>query len=213
MTESDLLAALREHRAVAIVRGRDAAAALDSVLTLAGEGVGLIEVSLSSTGAWDVIASARPRLGDGVRLGVGTVLTEADARRAAGEGAAFVVTPAATAGAAAARQLGLAVLEGAHSPSEVLAAHLAGSAAVKLFPASLGGPGYVSALRDPFPEIPLVPVGGVALELVGEYLAAGAVAVGIGSPLLGDAAHGGDRAALAARARRLLAALHELGPA
>jgi 2-dehydro-3-deoxyphosphogluconate aldolase/(4S)-4-hydroxy-2-oxoglutarate aldolase len=84
----------------------------------------------------------------------------------------------------------------------VWAAHQRGAAAVKLFPASLGGPAYVRALVDPFPDVPLVPVGGVDAAAAAAYLAAGAVAVGVGSPLLGDAATGGDLAALAERARQ-----------
>jgi 2-dehydro-3-deoxyphosphogluconate aldolase/(4S)-4-hydroxy-2-oxoglutarate aldolase len=203
----DLLALLRRHRLVAIVRGRDPDASLSSLLTLAEEGVVLMEVSLSGAEPWLVIERAKVALGDGVELGVGTVRSVDDARRAAGSGASFVVTPAATDGAAEARSLGLPLLPGAFSPSEVLAAHLGGAAAVKLFPASLGGPGYVAALRDPFPDIPLVPVGGVALASIGEYLSSGAVAVGVGSPLLGDAPHGGDLAALRDRAHLVLGEL------
>lgn len=80
----------------------------------------------------------------------------------------------------------------------------AGASAVKLFPASSGGVQYLRALRDPFPAVPFVPVGGVDEEAARAYLAAGAVAVGVGSPLLGDAASGGPLAGLRERARRYL---------
>jgi 2-dehydro-3-deoxyphosphogluconate aldolase/(4S)-4-hydroxy-2-oxoglutarate aldolase len=210
MTSRDLLSSLRQQRVVAIVRGRDVKASIAAALALAEEGLVLMEVSLSGAEPWEVIEQARAALGDDAQLGVGTVRSAADVQRAVAAGVSFVVTPAATEGGDEARRVGLPLLAGAFSPSEVLGAHERGAAAVKLFPASLGGPGYVSALRDPFPDVPLVPVGGVAISSVPDYLHAGAVAVGIGSPLLGDAPHGGDLATLRHRARRLLAELADL---
>jgi 2-dehydro-3-deoxyphosphogluconate aldolase/(4S)-4-hydroxy-2-oxoglutarate aldolase len=93
------------------------------------------------------------------------------------------------------------------TPTEVAAAWAAGATAVKVFPVSaVGGPAYLKAVRAPLPEVPLVPTGGVGIDDIGAYLAAGAVAVGIGSPLVGDAGDpGGDLAALAERARRAVA--------
>ncbi|WP_253908621.1 hypothetical protein [Arthrobacter sp. H41] len=85
-----------------------------------------------------------------------------------------------------------------------------GAAAIKLFPASLGGPRYLSALRDPFPDIPFVPVGGVDQGAAVDYLSRGALGVGIGSPLIGDAASGGDLPALRSRARQFLSAAEGL---
>lgn len=201
----NLLDTLRAHRLLAIVRGPDPQAALDSVLTLADSGVNLIEVSLTTAGALDTIARARAALGPGFALGAGTVLTETDARQAADAGANFLVTPAIAPSLAEAARLGLPVLAGALTPSEVVQATLAGAAAVKLFPASIGGPGYLRALHDPFPQTAFVPVGGVDAPLAEQYLKAGAVAVGVGSPLLGDAVHGGDLAALRERAQAFIA--------
>ena len=86
----------------------------------------------------------------------------------------------------------------------VAAALALGAEAVKLFPASAGGPAYLSALRQPFPDVPFVPVGGVGVAEAEAYLAAGAIAVGVGSPLVGDAASGGDLTALAERAARFV---------
>src|SRR5690606_9494033 len=123
-----------------------------------------------------------------------------DARRVGDAGASYVVTPASAEGERIAHELGLPVLAGALTPTEILAAHQAGAAAVKLFPASTHGPGYVRALRDPLPHVPLVPVGGVDSEAACAYLAAGALAVGVGSPLVGDAASGGSLDALRKRA-------------
>ncbi|HEY0497716.1 MAG TPA: bifunctional 4-hydroxy-2-oxoglutarate aldolase/2-dehydro-3-deoxy-phosphogluconate aldolase, partial [Kutzneria sp.] len=93
---------------------------------------------------------------------------------------------------------------GALTPTEIESAVSVGAEAVKLFPASLGGPAYLSALRQPFPDVPFVPVGGVGLAETESYLAAGAIAVGVGSPLVGDAAAGGDLSALAERAARFV---------
>lgn len=201
----NLLDALHSRRVLAIIRGTDPGAAVRSALTLAEEGVTLIEVSLTTPDAFGVISRARAELGADVDLGAGTVVTAQEANRAADAGAGFAVTPAIVPGLRAAAARGLPLLCGALSPAEVVTAVQHGAAAVKLFPASLGGPRYLRALRDPFPEVPFVPVGGVDADAAREYFAAGAVAVGVGSPLLGDAASGGSLSDLRVRARRFLA--------
>jgi 2-dehydro-3-deoxyphosphogluconate aldolase/(4S)-4-hydroxy-2-oxoglutarate aldolase len=196
----NLLEALHTHRLLAIVRGPDPEAALAAVLVLAESGIALIEVSLTGADALGTIRRARAALGPGFGLGAGTVLTAEDARAAADAGAAFLVTPALAPSLGEAARLGLPVLAGALTPTEVVQAQAAGATAVKLFPASLGGPQYLAALRDPFPHTPFVPVGGVDADGAREYLRRGAAAVGVGSPLLGDAVHGGDLDALRERA-------------
>jgi 2-dehydro-3-deoxyphosphogluconate aldolase/(4S)-4-hydroxy-2-oxoglutarate aldolase len=206
----DLLALLRERRLLAIVRGRRGEATLDTVLTLAREGVSLIEVSLTSDKALDVITRARAELGHQAIIGAGTVVTAQDARDAHAAGAEFMVTPGLGAGADEAQRRGLPVIAGALTPTEVIAAQAAGADAVKLFPASaLGGPQYLRALRAPFPGVPFVPVGGVDAESARRYLELGAVAVGVGSPLIADAADGGDISALRDRARAFRAITDE----
>ncbi|WP_435204165.1 bifunctional 4-hydroxy-2-oxoglutarate aldolase/2-dehydro-3-deoxy-phosphogluconate aldolase [Micromonospora sp. bgisy143] len=196
----NLLDELRTHRLLAIVRGPDPAAALTAVLTLAENGVALIEVSLTSADGLGVIRRARAALGSDYALGAGTVLSVEAARAAADAGAGFLVTPALAPSVAEADRLGLPVLAGALTPTEVVQADSAGATAVKLFPASLGGPDYLGALRDPFPDTAFVPVGGIDADSARRYLDRGAVAVGVGSPLLGDAVRGGDPAALRERA-------------
>ena len=206
----NLLAELRSRRLLAIIRGTDPGAAVRSALTLAQEGVTLIEVSLTTPDAFGVISRARAELrgtsrpGAGVHVGAGTVVSAEDAAQAVGAGADFVVTPAIVPGIATVTERGLPLLCGALSPTDVVTAVEQGAVAVKLFPASLGGARYLRALRDPFPEVPFVPVGGVDADAAREYLAAGATAVGVGSPLLGDAASGGSLDDLRARARRFL---------
>ncbi|RKT12204.1 2-keto-3-deoxy-phosphogluconate aldolase [Streptomyces sp. 1114.5] len=196
------------YRTLAIVRGSNRDAALRTVLVLAEEGITAAEVSLTTPDALWVIEQARRELGPHATLGAGTVLTGEDAARAADAGASFLVTPGL--GDDLRRTTSeLPLLIGALTPSEVIAATENGALAVKLFPASLGGPGYLKALRDPFPGVPFVSVGGVDAALARTYLAAGAVAVGVGSPLVGDAAGGGDLNALRARAAGWRTALTE----
>ncbi|MDH6493852.1 MULTISPECIES: bifunctional 4-hydroxy-2-oxoglutarate aldolase/2-dehydro-3-deoxy-phosphogluconate aldolase [unclassified Streptomyces] len=206
----DLRAALADRRLVAIVRGGDPDAALRTVLALAEEGIDLIEVSLSSVDALAVIARSAAELGPHRPIGAGTVLTADDARAAQDAGAAFAVTPGLGAGADTARELGLPVLAGVMTPTEVITAQAQGADALKLFPAAhAGGPAYLTALRAPFPDAAFVPVGGVDLEAARAYLTAGATAVGVGSPLVADAADGGSLSALRRRARAFRNAVEE----
>lgn len=201
----DLLALLKAHRVVGIIRGSSPELAVAAGRALVAAGVPLVEVSLVTPGALEAIAE----LGrvPGCVAGAGTVVTRQDAEAVASAGASFVVTPAVTEGITVAAALGMPVLGGAQTATEALSALRAGAAAVKLFPASIGGPAFLRALRDPFPSIAFVPVGGVDLPIAREYLRVGALAVGVGGPLVGDAASGGSLAALAERAR----AFAELG--
>ncbi|MBQ1100638.1 bifunctional 4-hydroxy-2-oxoglutarate aldolase/2-dehydro-3-deoxy-phosphogluconate aldolase [Streptomyces sp. b94] len=205
MDLTDFTARLSRDRLAAVVRGRSADAALRTVLTLVEEGIGLVEVSLNTDDACGVIARAARAVGEDAVVGAGTVVTRDDLLRAQDAGATWVVTPTGGDAVAAAAQRGMPVLAGALTPTEAAAAMAAGATAVKLFPASLGGPAYLRALKDPFPDMPLVPVGGVDADLAPEYFAAGALAVGVGSPLVGDAAHGGELDGLRGRARRFRA--------
>ncbi|MGD1223041.1 MULTISPECIES: bifunctional 4-hydroxy-2-oxoglutarate aldolase/2-dehydro-3-deoxy-phosphogluconate aldolase [Streptomyces] len=209
----ELPAALAAQRLVAIVRGGDADAALHTVLALAEEGVELVEVSLSGADALKVIARAREVLGPERPLGAGTVLTADDARAAHRAGANFVVTPGLGDGVRAAQDLGLPVLAGVFTPTEIIAARAMGADALKVFPvAQAGGAAYLKALRGPFPDTPFVPVGGVDEAAARACLAAGATAVGVGSPLVGDAADGGSLTALRDRARAFRAVVGEVTP-
>jgi len=207
-TPLDLLGELRANRLVAILRGRDPNAIVNSALTLAESGIVLLEVSLSSASALDCIETlAAEFLGSPVILGAGTVVEPGDARRCRDAGARFAVTPAMGAGVLEAVELRLPVLAGALTPTEVVAVHAAGASAAKIFPASVFGPGYLRALAAPLPHIPLFAVGGIDAEHIPDYLAAGAVGVGVASPLLQDAGEGGDLVALRARAAAFLRAV------
>jgi 2-dehydro-3-deoxyphosphogluconate aldolase/(4S)-4-hydroxy-2-oxoglutarate aldolase len=195
-----MLELLRTQRVVGIIRGKDTDAAIATGRVLFACGIGLVEVSLTTPRGLDAIAALADGAPDGCLVGAGTVLTEADVRSVVDAGARFVVTPAITDAVGAATAAGLPVLGGAFTASEALTALREGAVAVKLFPASVGGPAYLKALRDPFPTVPFVPVGGVDLAVAREYLRVGAIAVGVGSPLVGDAASGGSLEALRERA-------------
>src|SRR5215469_7291017 len=189
-TSTRLLADLRRERLLAIIRGNDPDAVVRCVLVLVEEGIRLVEVSLTGTGAAAALRAAVAEVGDAARVGAGTVRSGEDARRAVDAGACFAVTPALGDGVEYCVGAGLPVLGGALTPTEVTRAIEAGVTAVKLFPAGLGGVDYLRALRQPFPDVPLIPVGGVDANVTPAYLRAGAIAVGVGSPLIGDAADG-----------------------
>jgi 2-dehydro-3-deoxyphosphogluconate aldolase / (4S)-4-hydroxy-2-oxoglutarate aldolase len=193
---------------VAILRGRRAEQ-LDAVLgVLVEAGIRSLEITLNTPGALAAIRRCGTRFGLDVTVGAGTVRTVADVDAAVEAGAAYLVSPHTDpALAERARQLGAAYLPGAFTPTEIVAAWNAGAAAVKLFPARLGGPRYLRDIREPLPDIPIVPTGGVSAENAAEWFAAGAVAVGAGGTLIGDALDGGDLSALAARATALLKAV------
>ncbi|NHI19725.1 bifunctional 4-hydroxy-2-oxoglutarate aldolase/2-dehydro-3-deoxy-phosphogluconate aldolase [Phycicoccus endophyticus] len=199
-----VLGELAASPVVAILRGGDARATCAVGRTLLGEGVRWLEVTTNSPGWQDALGELA---GDGSRVGAGTVRSPQQVDDAAAAGATFVVSPD-TDGAVGRRalELGLAWLPGAMTPTEVVAAHRLGATAVKVFPVgSVGGPEYVRAVRAPLDDIPLVPTGGVALGDIPAYLAAGAVAVGLGSPLVGDSLRGGSLEALGERARTAMA--------
>jgi 2-dehydro-3-deoxyphosphogluconate aldolase/(4S)-4-hydroxy-2-oxoglutarate aldolase len=204
MPRTDFVGHLTEARLMAIVRAPDADGAVRAALAICDAGVRLVEISLTTPGALDAIARLRSEAPPEVWVGAGTVLTARDVTDVLAAGAGFVVTPALAESVDAAVAAGVPVAAGAFTPSEVVAALQRGADVVKVFPASILGPGYLRALRDPFPGVPFMAVGGVGADAARDFLAAGAVAVGVGGPLLGDAATGGDLAALRGRAQELI---------
>jgi 2-dehydro-3-deoxyphosphogluconate aldolase/(4S)-4-hydroxy-2-oxoglutarate aldolase len=206
--DPDRLAPLREAVVVAVLRAPSAEAAVLATDALVAGGVTGIEVTYSTPDAAEVIRQVRARHGDGVYLGAGTVLTAAHAAEAVAAGAEFLVSPGTeTALAAAMLETGATVLSGALTPSEVMAALTSGVHVVKLFPASLGGPSFLKALRGPFPHVSFVPTGGVNPSNLTDWLAAGAVAVGAGGELCSTAAMAaGDWAAITRVAAQFSAA-------
>jgi 2-dehydro-3-deoxyphosphogluconate aldolase / (4S)-4-hydroxy-2-oxoglutarate aldolase len=194
-------------RVVAILRAEDTGRAEAVVDVLVEHGIRCLELTLTTKGAVETVERLAGRVPAEVELGVGTVLTAANVDRCVDAGARFVVSPSVDAQVvAAALRRGIASYPGAMTPTEIHAAWTAGATAVKLFPAGSLGIGHLTAVRAPLPHIPLLPTGGVAVDAVGAWLRAGAVAVGMGSPLIGDALDpGGDLGALAERTRQVCA--------
>ena len=174
---------LLKSGAVAIVRTADQASCQEAADAIVGAGLNSIEITLTTPGAFDVIASlaARPN----VCVGVGTVLTTSDVANAAKAGATFVVSPNTNPEViAATKKAGLISIPGVATPSDVAAALAAGADVLKLFPASSYGPAHLKALRDPFPGNLWCPTGGLSVAAVPDWFAAGANMVGLGGPLL-----------------------------
>ena len=208
-TEHPDLARLRRARLLAVLRAPSEQSALQAISTLVANGVNGIEVTFSTPNAPDVIAAAIAEHGDNAFIGAGTVRTPEQAREAAQAGARFLVSPGTLPEVAEAMiATGRLVMTGALTPSEIMLAEQLGVDVMKVFPGSLGGPNYLAALRGPFPNVPLMPTGGVSPENLAEWFAAGAIAVGAGGDLVpAEALVRGDMAEISNRAGRFLAAL------
>jgi len=184
MTASETIRRLREAGVLAVLRAPSAAHAVAAGDALVRGGVTGLEITYSTPDAAAAIRELVARHGDAALVGAGTVTTPAQAEEAADAGAAFLVSPGTDEQVARAMTAtGRAVMTGALTPSEVMRALSLGADVVKIFPASLGGPALLRALRGPFPDAPLMPTGGVTSENIPDWIAAGAVAVGAGGDL------------------------------
>lgn len=204
---TDVLARLTSPPVIAILRAASAARLPDLCEVIYASGIRVLEFTFTTPGALDAMAETRRRLPADAVLGTGTVMTVADVDASVDAGADFMVSPVTLPELLRrASASGLPYFPGAVTPTEIITAWRAGAVAVKISPCGpVGGAAYVRAVRAPMPDIPLMPTGGIGVDEVGDYLAAGAVAVGIGGPLQGDAAlPGGDLDALAKRARQAL---------
>lgn len=194
MQPEPVVDALRRAGVLAVLRAPSAEAAVSAVDALVAGGVTGIEITYSTPDADAAISEVARRHGDRIYLGAGTVLTEAQAGEAVAAGASFLVSPGTDeALVPVLRATGAAVFTGALTPSEVMAALRLEVDAVKVFPAALGGPAYLKALRGPFPDVPFMPTGGVSAANIGDWLAAGAVAVGAGGELCSASAMAAGR--------------------
>jgi 2-dehydro-3-deoxyphosphogluconate aldolase/(4S)-4-hydroxy-2-oxoglutarate aldolase len=203
---------LRRGRVVAILRGSTGEHLRGTAMTLLQEGVRCLEVTTNTPGALAAVRALRDELAsDEVCLGLGTVRTIGQVDQAADAGASFVVSPGTSASVGRrAAERGLRWYPGAATATEVETAWELGATAVKIFPAgSLGGPGFLRALQGPLDDVPLIPTGGVEVADVAAYLATGALALGMGTPLVGTALDDGDVTSLAARARAVMASIAE----
>jgi 2-dehydro-3-deoxyphosphogluconate aldolase/(4S)-4-hydroxy-2-oxoglutarate aldolase len=178
-------AAIEASGVVAIIRTKDPSRVLDIVGALRRGGVRTLEITMSVPGAVEMIREVSRSLPEGFLLGAGTVLDAATVERVVDAGARFVVAPVLDLDTVrACNERGVPVLPGCFTPTEMLQAWRAGADAIKVFPATALGPGYLKDVHAPLPQLKLVPVGGVTCENAGTWIAAGAVAVGIGSALV-----------------------------
>lgn len=186
MNGTALLKRIRETAVVPIVRTPDAESAISAVEALLEGGIDCVEITMTVANAIRALETVADRYGNKVLLGAGTVLDPETARACILAGAHFIVTPALNRRTIEmARRYSKPVFPGGLTPTEVLTAWEAGADAVKVFPCSaLGGAKYIRALKAPLPQVELFPTGGVNLETIGEFLAAGSTAVGVGSELV-----------------------------
>ena len=185
MANRDTLEQIRQVGVVAIMRARSADQLLAAADAIRSGGLNAIEVTMTTPGALNLISQATALYGNDVLFGVGSVLDPESARAAILAGAHFVVCPTLNFGTIElCRRYNVTVMPGAYTPTEILAAWEAGADMVKVFPASIGGPAYVRAVKAPLPQIRLMPVGGVDLTTTADFIRAGAEVVGVGSELV-----------------------------
>lgn len=179
-----VLKTIGEHGAILVVRCENEEEAVNGIRAVYEGGIRAVEVTFTTPGAPGIIRRVKHEFGDSVLLGAGTVLTPEQAEDAVDAGALYLIAPNTDEKViGAAKRLGVIAIPGAFTPTEVVRAWDLGADAVKIFPASHGGPAYIKALRAPLPQIPMIPTGGVDERTVGDFFKAGAFAVGAGGAL------------------------------
>ncbi len=197
---------IEEVGIVAVIRLKDPGKVRAVVDALAEGGARVLEVTMTVPGAVDLIRQIAPTLPEGFLLGAGTVTDARTAGAVIDAGATFVVGPVYCPDViAACHERGVPAVPGCFSPTEIFAAHENGADIVKVFPATMLGPQFIKDVRAPLPQLKLMPTGGVTIENAGEWIRAGAVAVGVGSALVdARAIDGGQYSVITANARRLI---------
>ena len=207
MSKSETLRRILEVGIIPVVRARSADEAMRAVDAIKEGGVSVLEITMTVPGAVRVIEELARRYQNEALVGAGTVLDQETARACILAGAEFIVSPALDlATIACCHRYSVAVMPGAMTPTEVLAAWSAGADLVKVFPAnSLGGASYIKNLKAPLPQVEMVPTGGVSLATAADFIKAGAAALGVGSDLVDTKAleEGNDRL-ISERARRFV---------
>jgi 2-dehydro-3-deoxyphosphogluconate aldolase / (4S)-4-hydroxy-2-oxoglutarate aldolase len=204
---------LAGSRVIAVLRTSQVSALAPVCDVLVEEGILSLELTLTTPGLLDALEELVDRYGNSADVGVGTVVTESEAQWVMDCGAQYLVTPTMTLPVVdLAVRRKIAVFPGGLTPTELAAGWRAGATAVKIFPAETVGAGYLKHLRGPFPDLEAIPSGGVDLDATRAWLAAGAAAVSIGGPLLGDALKGGELSALRDRCRAVRAVVAATAP-
>ncbi len=205
MTHSEIIQRIKKLAIVPIVRTPDSKSALAAVEAVCEGGIDCVEITMTVANALRAIEAIADRHGDKILLGAGTVLDPETARSCMLAGAQFFVTPSLNHKTIEmARRYSRPIFPGGLTPTEILTAWEAGADGVKVFPCNaLGGAKYIKSVKAPLPHVELVPTGGVNLETIGEFLAAGSMAVGIGSELIdAQSVASGNYAAVTERARK-----------
>ncbi|MGA3245887.1 MAG: bifunctional 4-hydroxy-2-oxoglutarate aldolase/2-dehydro-3-deoxy-phosphogluconate aldolase [Bacteroidota bacterium] len=185
MKRSEVLSRIIESGVVAVIRMKDTKRLLKVIEAVRQGGVRSIEITMTVPGAIEIIRQLSTVVPPDVLLGAGTVVDEGTANQVIDAGAKFVVGPVLNLGIISlCGKRDVVVMPGCYTPTEILTAWNAGADIIKVFPATSLGPKYFKDLRGPFPDIRLMPTGGVTIDNVGEWIAAGACAVGVGSDLL-----------------------------
>ncbi|MFB6272031.1 MAG: bifunctional 4-hydroxy-2-oxoglutarate aldolase/2-dehydro-3-deoxy-phosphogluconate aldolase [Salinibacter sp.] len=200
---------LTEHGAVAVIRTNDASVLPAIAEALLEGGITAIELTMTTPNVLSSIEAVRQIVGEAGIVGIGSVTDPEAAHDAVGAGAEFVVSPVLKSEIVhAAHEHDAPAVPGAFTPTEAQRAHEAGADLVKIFPASVGGPDHIRALKSPLPHLDLMPTGGISLDAAGEWLRAGATAVGVGSALLDGAdLEREDPTQITSNARRLRGSL------
>jgi 2-dehydro-3-deoxyphosphogluconate aldolase/(4S)-4-hydroxy-2-oxoglutarate aldolase len=182
---SDVLNEVNAGKMVAIIRAPSSELLVDVAKAIYEGGIRVIEVTMTVPNALEIIAEVHRQIGDKIILGAGSVIDSETARAAMLAGAEFIVSPVVRHDVIqCCKRYGKAVMPGAFTPTEILTAWEAGADVVKVFPANIGGPGYLKAVKAPLPQVQLMPTGGVNLETLESFMDAGACAVGLGSSLV-----------------------------
>jgi 2-dehydro-3-deoxyphosphogluconate aldolase / (4S)-4-hydroxy-2-oxoglutarate aldolase len=186
MTKQDVLRAISDVGLVPVVRAQSPDEALRVTEAIREGGVHVLEITMTVPGALSVMEQLTARFGSDMVLGAGTVLDPETARTCILAGARFVVSPALHLGTIeTCRRYSVAVMPGALTPTEVLAAWTAGADVVKVFPCgALGGASYIKSLKAPLPQIEMIPTGGVSMKTAADFIRAGALALGVGADLV-----------------------------
>jgi 2-dehydro-3-deoxyphosphogluconate aldolase/(4S)-4-hydroxy-2-oxoglutarate aldolase len=212
MGQMEILGRIRATGIIPVVRAPSSGDALAAVDAMHAGGIDVIELTMTVPSAIQVIQGVVERYGDRVVTGAGTVLDAETARACILAGAQFIVSPIVDEPTIRlCRTYGIPMIAGALTPTEVVHAWRAGADLVKVFPCgAMGGASYIKALRAPLPQIELVPTGGVTIATVGDFIAAGACAVGAGADLVDIARlRRGDHAGLTENARSYVAAVQQ----
>jgi len=184
MNKTEILEKVKVLGLLAVIRGPSPELTIKMVEALIAGGVCGIEITYSTPNAEEVVRTLAAKFGDSIVLGMGTLTKPEQATSAREAGAHFLVSPICEPVLVKSMVAsGLLTMAGALTPTEVFQAYSLGSDVVKIFPGSVGGPGYVKALKGPFPYIPMMPTGGVNAANMAEWFATGVVAVGAGSEL------------------------------